>query len=143
VAQLDRETVFRIRVRSTDLDGLGHVNNSIFFQYFEQARLEHCARLGRQPVYAREGGARHRFALAETTCRYRAPALFGDTLRVVVRTTEVGQRSFALAYEVRRDGDDTLIAEGSSVQVWLDESGRPAPLPEEFRVSLERSRDSG
>jgi acyl-CoA thioester hydrolase len=136
----DMETVFRISVRSTDLDGLGHVNNSVFFQYFEQARLEHVGRLGWQPVYARDGAARHRFALAETTCRYRAPALFGDTLLVHVRTTEIGRRSFALAYEVRRQADDALIADGASVQVWLDETGRAAPLPADFRSLLEESR---
>lgn len=133
------ETILSITVRSTDLDGLRHVNNAVYFQYFEQARLEHLARLGFLPQYANEDGPKHRFAIAETTCRYKAPAYYRDVLLVKVRTTEVRQRSFALAYEVRRESDGLLLAEGSSVQVWLDDSDQAAPLPEAFRRALEGS----
>lgn len=133
------ETVLRLTVRSTDLDGLGHANNAVYFQYFEQARLEHLVRLGFFPQYAREDGPRHLFAIAETTCRYRAPAYYRDLLLVKVKTTEVRQRSFALAYEVRRESDGAFVAEGSSVQVWLDDQGNSSPLPEAFRRALEGS----
>jgi len=133
------QTVFRISVRSTDLDAQRHVNNAVYFQYFEQARLEHLKRLGFLAKYAPGEGPRHSIAIAETTCRYKAPAYYGDTLLVKVGTREVRQRSFALAYEVRREGDGALLAEGESVQVWLDEAGRPASLPEPLRLNLEGS----
>jgi len=133
------ETTLSITVRSTDLDGLGHVNNAVYFQYFEQARLEHLIRLGFFPQYGRDGASRHRFAIAETTCRYKAPAYYRDVLLVKVSTTEVRQRSFALAYEVRRESDGLLLAEGSSIQVWLDDSDQAAPLPEAFRRALQGS----
>lgn len=133
------ETILPITVRSTDLDGLGHVNNAVYFQYFEQARLEHVARMGFLPQYTEGDRPRHRFAIAETACRYKAPAYYRDVLLVSVRTTEVRQRSFALTYEVRREADGVLVAEGSSVQVWLDEEGRATPLPQAFRTALEDS----
>lgn len=133
------ETIARIIVRSTDLDGLRHVNNSVYFQYFEQARLEHLVRLGFFPQYARESGPQHRFAIAETTCRYKAPGYYRDVLLVKVKTTEVRPRSFALAYEVRRESGSVLLAEGSSVQVWLDDRDHAALLPEAFRKALEDS----
>jgi acyl-CoA thioester hydrolase len=134
-------TEFRITVRSTDLDGLRHVNNAVFFQYFEQARLEHLRRAGYVPTYARGEGPRHTLAIAETSCRYRAPAYYGDVLLVRVRTREVRQRSFTLTYEVRREADGALLAEGESAQVWLDDRDRPAPLPDDIRAGLERSRE--
>lgn len=133
------ETVFPITVRSSDLDGLRHVNNAVYFQYFEQARLAHLARLGFNPPYARGDGPRHSIAIAQNACRYKAPAHYGDVLLVKVRTTAVRERSFALAYEVRREGDGTLVAEGESVQVWLGGDGRAAPLPPEVRRALEAS----
>lgn len=133
------ETVFPIAVRSTDLDGQRHVNNAVFFQYFEQARLAHLARLGFLPTYAPGDGTRHSIAIAETSCRYKAPAYYGDTLLVTVRTREVRQRSFSLSYEVRREADGVLVAEGESAQVWIDEQERPAPLPDALRRSLEGS----
>jgi acyl-CoA thioester hydrolase len=133
------QTVFRISVRSTDLDAQRHVNNAVYFQYFEQARLEHLKDLGFLPMYAPGETPRHSIAIAETTCRYKAPAYYGDTLLVKVSTREVRQRSFALAYEVRREGDGALVAEGESVQVWLNEGGRAAALPEPVRRSLEGS----
>lgn len=134
------ETAFRITVRSTDLDAQRHVNNAVYFQYFEQARLEHLKRLGFLPAYAPGDGPRHFIAIVETTCRYTAPAYYSDALLVTVRTREVRQRSFALTYEVRREADDILVAEGESVQVWLNEHGRAAPLPDVVRQGLEGSR---
>ena len=133
------ETVFPIAVRSTDLDGQRHVNNAVFFQYFEQARLAHLGRLGFLPTYAFGDGPRHSIAIAETTCRYKAPAYYGDVLRVTVRTHEVKQRSFALTYEVRRESDGALVAEGESAQVWIDEHERPTLLPDAVRRGLEAS----
>jgi len=133
------ETVFPIAVRSTDLDALRHVNNAVYFQYFEQARLAHLARFGLLPTYAPGGTPRHSIAIAETSCRYKAPAYYGDTLLVTVRTREVRQRSFSLTYEVRRQADGVLVAEGESAQVWIDEQERPAPLPDAARRSLEAS----
>lgn len=133
------ETVVPITVRSTDLDGLRHVNNATYLEYFEQARLEHIGRLGYFPVYARGEQPHHVFAIAQVTCRYKAPAYFRDVLLVKVRTIEVRRRSFALAYEVRREANGVLVAEGESVQVWLNDAGEPAPLPDAFRQALERS----
>lgn len=122
------ETVFPIPVRSTDLDGQRHV-----------ARLAHLGHLGFLPTYASGDGPRHSIAIVETACRYKAPAYYGDTLLVTVRTREVRQRSFSLTYEVRRQADGVLVAEGESAQVWMDEQERPAPLPDAARESLEAS----
>lgn len=132
-------TTLAIAVRSTDMDADRNVNNSRFFEFFEQSRLEHLLKLGvvRWPP-AREGGP-PQFALAQTAAQFRAPAVHRDTLLVTTRTRAVGTRSFTLAYEVRRAGDGVLICEGSSVQVWLSPDGGSAPLPAEVHAALEES----
>lgn len=136
---MPRVTEYQLRVRSTDMDADGIVNNARYFEFFEQARLEHLAALGvvRRPRPA--GETARTFTLAETTCRYRAPLRHRDEVVVRAWTAEVRTRSFILGYEIRRD-DDTVAAEGSSAQVWLDHDGRPAELPPTVRDALEASR---
>lgn len=127
-----------ILVRSTDMDGDMVVNNAVFFTYFEQARLTLLRRLGVIPEdYLRQPGTVPSFAIAETTGRFRAPARFRDVLTVQARVAEVRTRSFSMAYEATNQASGALVAEGSSVQVWVNEEGHPVPLPERVRASLE------
>lgn len=132
-------TELEIRVRSTDMDADQIVNNARYFEYFEQVRLEHLIALGvvRRPRPA--GSLDRSFTLAETTCRYRRPARHRDVLVARAWTGEVRNRSFMLSYEIRSADDGSVLAEGSSAQVWLDADGRPAPLDADVRDSLERS----
>lgn len=128
-----------IRVRSTDMDADGIVNNARYFEYFEQARLEHLVAIGlvKRP---RPPGERSRpFTIAETTCRFKAPTRHRDELVVRAWTQEVGNRSFILGYEIVRSEGGSLVAEGSSAQVWLDAEGRPALLDDDARAMLARS----
>jgi acyl-CoA thioester hydrolase len=133
----DAITSIELTVRSTDMDADRNVNNSVYFQYFEQSRLEHLIRLGvvERPRPRDDAGAP--FALAQTSAQFRVPAVHRDRLRVTTRTTAIGTTSFTLAYEVRREG--TLVCDGLSVQVWLDAEGKAASLPPDVRAALERS----
>ena len=134
-----RDTTIEVAVRSTDMDADRNVNNAVFFQYFEQSRLEHLLRHGVIDWPPRREGGTPQFALAQTAANFRAPAVHRDVLLVTTRTAAVGGKSWTLTYEVRRHGDDTLICEGSSVQVWLGPDGRAAPLPDDVRAALQRS----
>lgn len=129
-------TEHRLIVRSTDMDADQIVNNARYFEYFEQVRLEHLValQLFRRP--RAPGESRRSFTIAETTCRYRAPLRHRDVVIGKAWTSNVGTRSFQLAYELTRDSDGVVVAEGSSAQVWLGEDGRPSPLPDEVRESL-------
>lgn len=131
-------------VRSTDMDADGVVNNAVYFHYFEQARLEHLMGLGVIPPYRRNRVYPRLFTIAETRCVFRAPLQHRDWITVHCWTSEVRNRSFALAYQIRmRDNPEVLVAEGSSVQVWLDEEGRPAPIPAAVRETLLASQREG
>ncbi len=136
-----RVTETEVAVRSTDVDSDGHVNNARYYEHCEQGRLAHLARLGVIRAEARRIPYHGLFTIVETRCRYLLPLYYGD--RVVVRTTTaaVGRSSFRLRYELLRDGQK--VAEGESVQVWLGEDGRSAPLPEQVRAALEGSLVEG
>jgi YbgC/YbaW family acyl-CoA thioester hydrolase len=133
------DTEVEITVRSTDLGSDQYVRGEVYFTYFEQSRLEHLRRLVIVPRFPVPDEAENYFAIAETTARYCAAARFGDRLIVRTRTEAVGRSSFTLAFTVQRGDDGEVLAEGRSVQVWLDGERRPAPIPPSARVRLERT----
>ncbi len=127
-------TITRVVVRPNDMDADRNVSNAVYFDYFYQARLEHLRRLGiydvENPQYA------NLFALVENTCRYLAPAYYGDVLILWTATHAVGKSSFQFVYHVRRESDEMLIALGHSVQVWLGETSQATPLPSAVCTAL-------
>ena len=132
----DLGTTIEIAIRSTDMDADRVVNNAVYFMYFEQSRLAHFRRLRFFNHPWETTDAPRPFAIAATEARFLAPAAFPDVLRVITRTREVRTRSFSLAYEVTRASDGVRVAEGSSVQVWLDAHGQSTALPETIRRAL-------
>lgn len=129
-----------IWIRSTDMDADGIVNNARYFEFFEQARLEHLVAFG-VVARPRRAGAGRSFTIAESTCRYLAPLRYRDTVRAQAWTQEVRNRSFVLAYRLVDRASNAVVAEGSSAQVWLDSDGRAAVLPDDVRNALKSSMD--
>ncbi|MDI3297820.1 MAG: thioesterase family protein [Bacillota bacterium] len=137
------------RVTWRDCDLLGHVNNAVYFTYFEEARTLWLERALGVPPSALSGGRRGEAAggeaeealppmvLAKASCTYRSPARFGEELRIGVRLGEVRSSAFELEYEVEA-ADGRRVASGRTVQVFVDaRSGRPRRLPPSFRQRLE------
>ncbi|MEM7246986.1 MAG: thioesterase family protein [Acidobacteriota bacterium] len=125
-------------VRFRDVDAYGHVNNAVYFTYLEQARCEcYMALLSRNDPCHQEEGLD--FVVARAECDYVAPIHAGDVIRVEVRPSAVGTKSFAFAYEMTVDG--TVRATGSTVLVAYEHRERqtkplPAELAEELRAGL-------
>jgi acyl-CoA thioester hydrolase len=130
-------TTVELDVRSTDIDGDGIVNNAVYFVYFEQVRLAHLMRLG--VIWRPRRPGERNFTLAATEAQFLAPLTYPETVVASAWTARVGNTSFRLEYELTRKSDGVPVARGSSVQVWLDESGRPIPLPPLVRHALENS----
>jgi acyl-CoA thioester hydrolase len=121
--------VYRDRVRFRDLDGMGHVNNAVFFTYMESARIAFLSSLGAGV------NPQQSLILARTEADFRSPIAFGEDVEVGVRTSRVGTKSFELEYEVRAGG--RLAAEGKSVLVGYDyERGASVEFPVEWREWL-------
>jgi acyl-CoA thioester hydrolase len=80
--------------------------------------------------------------VAEARCRYKAPAKYDDEIEVRTRITHVRRRVITFAYEIYRKPEDELLAEGETVHVITDLSGRPRALPEKYRDLLLVGADS-
>lgn len=120
-----------LEVRFRDLDALGHVNHATFLTYFEEARTAYWMKLvGTGTLDALD------FILARVECDYRASLVFPETVRVGVRCSRIGGKSFDLEYRVLRQ-DGGLAATGRTVQVGFDySSGTTRPIEEHARRML-------
>jgi acyl-CoA thioester hydrolase len=133
----DLSFIFRtpIEVRFRDIDALGHVNNAVYFTYFEMARSAYLQAISGRAFAPGEFG----IVVAEARCRYRSPAFFGEQLIAEVTTCSIRSRSFELRYRITSEKDGRLVAEGTTVQVAFDNaSQRAVALPPDFRQAVEQ-----
>ena len=117
-----------------EMDSLGHVNNIVYFRYFETARMEYFGRIGVMEVMQETGVGP---ILGSTECRFRRPLQFPDTVTVGVRATEVGDDRFMTLYRVVSHQQQRVVAEGKGSIVTYDyNAGGKAPLPESIREQI-------
>ncbi len=128
--------VVRIPVQWGEMDAYGHVNNTIYFRYFETARVKYLEECGFLESYDREKvGA----ILHSTSCRYRRSLFYPDTAIVGTRALEIGEDRYTMVYELFSETQQALIAEGQDVVVSYDYSvRRVAPIPEQVRKRIEK-----
>jgi len=117
-----------------EMDSYGHVNNTVYFRWFESARMAYFARLG-WPEVERATGVGP--ILHSTRARFRAPLEWPDEIEVATRAQEIGADRFTMRYEVRSRRLDRIAAEGEGLIVAYDYRARAkAPLPEAVRAAL-------
>ena len=127
----------RVEIRYNDTDALGHVNNAVYFSYFEAARGGYYTEVVGHPFGTGPDAEERTFVIAEAHITYRQPAFYGEPLFVGVRTAWVSRSAFSLEYRVEVGaspiGEARVLADGSTVQVFYDlERGRPMRTPREL-----------
>ncbi|WP_447669014.1 acyl-CoA thioesterase [Methylobacterium sp. A54F] len=116
-----------------DNDVYGHVNNVVYYAFFDTAVNGLLVEAGvldiaRGPVIG---------LVVETGCRYHAPVAFPDAVTAGVRVARLGRTSVRYEVGLFRGAEAEAAAEGHFVHVYVDrESRRPVPLPEPLRAAL-------
>jgi acyl-CoA thioester hydrolase len=124
------------RVRFGDLDAMQHMNNVEFLRFFETARIDYMLQLSPEhaPTQRRQFG----FIFAECHISYRAPAFFGEMIRTYIWPRELKRSSLKLAFEMRAEADDRLVADGWGTLVGYDYgAGESRPIPDVLRERIE------
>ncbi|HZX32982.1 MAG TPA: thioesterase family protein [Rhodocyclaceae bacterium] len=122
-----------IPIRWGDMDAYGHVNNTVYFRYMEQARVEWIEALG---VVVRPKGDAP--VIINASCTFLVPMNYPGTVEVRTYIGQLGRSSVPTYVEMRLEGDDTLYAEGAAKVVWMDTTtGKSVPLPDHVRAALE------
>ena len=126
-----------IQVRFSDIDGYLHVNNGIYFSYFEHARA----------VFLYEACGWNVLTVGTVVGRveidYLRPIHMEDQVEALVRCTRVGNSSFDLdQYLVGKNaaGEELVFAKCKCILVSVDmKTMKPVPVPAEYRAKLEQS----
>lgn len=126
-------TTFRVRYAETDQMSVVYYAN--YLVWFEIGRTDYCRQRGfAYRDMEKEDGLC--IIVAEARCRYKAPARYDDEIEVRTCLKEVRRRVLVFDYEIYRRPDDELLAEGETVHVITDLSGRPRALPDKYHQFL-------
>jgi len=125
--------VERIPIRWGDMDAMGHVNNTIYFRYMEQARISWFERLVPEDQAWQSTG----IVIVNASCNYKRPITYPGTVEVRVMAGPPGGSSVPTFYELRVDADPVPYADGAAVVVFVDmKTQKPARIPEGIRQRL-------
>jgi acyl-CoA thioester hydrolase len=121
----------RIRVRYAETDQMGVVYHSNHFIWFEVGRVELLRQMGFS--YRDMESKDNRFiAVAEATCRYRAPVRYDEEVLVRTRLKSARDSVVHFGYELVRLSDGTLLAEGETTHIVTDAQMQIAVLPDKY-----------
>ncbi len=131
-----------IEVRFSDIDMAGHVHNSRYLAYFEQARIDFMKDMTGEDWNWRERG----IVLGRNEIDYIAPIYLHDKVYVITKCDHVGNKSFTLSYELFKiieDGNDVLCTKGRSILVCMDfKTDESQPLFDEWKSFLMSSLEA-
>ena len=116
-----------IDTRFADFDMMGHVNNAVYFTYFEVARTKYWKQ-AIQWDWKKTG-----VVIAKASIEYLKPVVLADRLSVYVRTSRIGKSSFDLEYLLIKlvDGHEAICAKGKTICVAFDYGNKVSiPIPE-------------
>ena len=130
---------FLLQVRTTDLDWLQHVNNAVYADYLQEARVD---------LFADWRGAHLShpelsMVVANLEITYKRSIHFRpEPVAIDTWTEKVGRTSYTLGHEVREPDSDVVYVVARSVMVLVDKATeRPTPLGDELRAHLEHWTD--
>jgi acyl-CoA thioester hydrolase len=125
--------VLRMPIRWGDMDAMGHVNNTVYFRYLEQARIEWFTEAGLEPDPASEGPV-----IINAHCTFIRQLKYPGDIEIHTYVGTAGRSSFETYQEIRRvDQPEVLSAEGGAKIVWVNFSlEKSVALPERVRALL-------
>jgi acyl-CoA thioester hydrolase len=125
--------VTRMPIRWGDMDAMGHVNNTSFFRYLEQARIEWFSEMDCDPSPQGQGPV-----IVNAHCTFLRQLKYPGEIEVLTFVGELGRSSFETTQEIRRvDEPEALAAEGGAKVVWVNfPLEKSMPLPDEIRRRL-------
>jgi acyl-CoA thioester hydrolase len=124
-----------IEVRFSDLDAMGHVNNAVFFTYFEEGRKHFSKK-----VFNVSDISDFKFIMAHIRCDFIIPIRLNDRVILQMWVKNIGTKSFSFEYRIVDFSDETRVyAIGESIQVCYDyEANQSIEVPARMRESLTR-----
>ena len=126
-----------ITTRWMDNDVYGHVNNVVYYSWFDTAVNRHLIEQGALDIHSGSTIG----LVVETQCHYFSPIAFPQRVTAGIRVAHVGTSSVRYEVGLFAEDDPVCAAKGHFVHVYVDrDNRRPAPLPEALLRSLQALR---
>ncbi len=123
-----------IPTRWMDNDVYGHVNNVVYYSYFDTVVNQYLIQQGALDIENSQVVG----LVVETGCQYFASIAFPDAVTAGLRVAKVGNSSVRYEIGIFRNAEPTASAQGFFVHVYVDRTTRrPAPLPAALRVAVQ------
>ena len=120
-----------------DNDAYGHVNNVVYYSFFDTAVNRWLIERGLLDIAGSEAIG----LVVETQCRYLSPITFPDRVTAGVRVVHLGRSSVRYELALFRNDDETAAALGHFVHVYVDRASRTSvPIPDAVRHALQGLR---
>lgn len=122
-----------IKVRVSETDALGHINNASYFTYLEDARIDFLEKLG---IYIKDESST--FMLVSTKCDFISQGYFGQILQIKTEVRSIGTKSITLVSDIIEKASGIVIAKGEATIVYfdlVDEETRE--VPESIKIKLQ------
>jgi acyl-CoA thioester hydrolase len=126
--------VITIPVAWGEMDAFQHVNNGAYFRYFESARMAYYERMNIKDLISRTGIGP---ILAATSCKFKTPLTYPDTVRVGVKVTRIEADRFMMDHRIVSTQHQKIAAEGNSVIATFNyRENKKAAVPEELKQKI-------
>jgi acyl-CoA thioester hydrolase len=126
--------VIAVPVAWGEMDAFQHVNNNAYFRYFESARMAYYERLNLGDLRSRTGIGP---ILAETSCRFKTPLTYPDTVLVGVKVTKLEEDRFMMNHRIVSTKLQKIAAEGNSVIATFNyRENKKVRVPEEMKLNI-------
>lgn len=123
-----------LQMRFRDIDLFGHVNNNVYFEYFDLGKVKYIEATLGSLFNPRADAA----VVANINCNFLRPTLPNEPLAVETRTDALGEHSFTLSQRVVNTDTNEVKCEARVVMVCFDtRTGQSKEIPEEWRTRIQ------
>ncbi|KOS67739.1 acyl-CoA thioester hydrolase [Lysinibacillus contaminans] len=125
-----------VRVRFSETDMFGHMNNTVSFTYFEQARIDYFRHLGVLMPAAIDENVKGIPIVADLQCDYVQQVFFDDVLRIYTKVAKIGNSSMDLHYLAKNQRDEVCFTGRGTIVQMDPQTGKSVPISEEDKLRL-------
>jgi acyl-CoA thioester hydrolase len=126
----DFPVVIEMPVAWGEMDAMGHVNNIIYFRYFESVRIAYFARMEFMEYKNKTGIGP---ILARTGCRFKIPLTYPDHVKVGARVPSIDSDRFTMEYKIISQNHQSVAATGDGLIVCFNYlENKKVPLPDDL-----------
>ncbi|MFV0276321.1 MAG: acyl-CoA thioesterase [Parahaliea sp.] len=138
--RMDYRHFYPLITRWADNDIYGHINNVVYYAYFDSAVNRYLIEQGALDIH---GGDIVGFVVS-SGCEYHAPIAYPEAIEAGLRVDKLGNSSVRYGIGIFREGGEEAVANGYFVHVFVERaSRRPLPIPPTLRRALSRLAENG